>query len=322
MTLMLNFIGLLVALVVGFAAAGMETALYRASRVRMRIRADRGEARAKLMLRVLDHIDDMVTTILLDSNIAAYAATYFVTIELVAWKVPQTELVATAVITPLFFILTESLPKQLAYNSADRFALRFVRLFDWSRRVFTPFVWLLNRTSAVLRRLLRSDRGTSFSQSQRTLLVEHFNAGVAEQVLTEEQNWMAVRIMQLEGIDAGDCMVPLRRIVLLKAGSSRAKALAVLGRKGEEIALLVDGAGRVTSRAISRADLVLAEGSMEESVDGIAQTLAHIRRGVAIPEVLNLFREKHARRALVMQGGRVVGVITTKSVLDRIAGIE
>lgn len=321
MTLILYFIGLVAALALSFASAGMETALYRASRVRMRIRAERGEPRAKLMLSVLERLDGMVTTILLDSNIAAYAATYFLTMQLVGWDVPQTELVATAVITPLFFVLTESLPKQIAYGNADRFALRFVRLFDWSRRLFTPFVWLLNNASLILRKMLRSDRGVSLSQSQRTLLVEHLDAGVAEQVLTAEQNRMAVRIMQLEGIDAGDCMVPVRRLALLPEGASRDGALTALARRGDEIALLVDASGRVTSRAISRAALVMADGGMGEGVDGIAETLERIKIGVAVPKVLNLFREKHARRALVVQGNRVVGLITTKSVLDRIAGI-
>lgn len=322
MTLILHFIGLLAALALSFASAGMETALYRASRIRMRIRADRGEPRAKLLLRVLDQLDSMVAAILLDSNLAAYVGTYFLTVQLVGWKVPHTELVATAVITPLFFILTESLPKQIAYNNADRFALRFVRLFDWTRRLFMPFVWLLTNTSRVLRKMLKSDREPSLSQSQRTLLMEHLNAGVAEEVLTEEQNSMAVRIMQLEGIDAEDCMVPLRKLVLLPENAPRERALTELAKHRQEIALLVDAAGRVTARAVTMASLVIEEGRTGESVDGIAETLERIRIGVAIPAVLNLFREKHARCALVVQGNRVVGLITTKSVLDCIAGIS
>lgn len=321
MQLVLNFLGLLSALALSFVSSGMETALYRASRVRMRIRSEQGEYRASLVLRVLDRLDAMVTTILIDNNIAAYAGTYFLTVQLVAWKAPHSELITTLVITPLFFVLTESLPKQLAYSNADKFTMELVRIFDWSRRLLSPFVWVLNKASWLLRRLLRSDAETTLSQSQRTLLMEHLSAGVAEQVLTEEQNQMAMRIMHLEGISAGDCMIPLRKLVLLPVGATRGRAVAEMTRRRDEVALLIDGSGRVTSQAVAMAALVLADGGMDEGLDGVAETLERIKVGVAAPEVLNVFRRRHARRALVIQGNRVVGLITTKSVLDRIAGI-
>lgn len=321
MQLFLNFIGLVSALALSFVSSGMETALYRVSRVRMRIRAEQGEERASLVLRVLDRIDAMVTTILIDNNIAAYAGTYFLTVQLVSWKVRHSELITTAIITPLFFILTESLPKQLAYNNADRFSTELVRVFDWSRRLLSPFVWVLNKASWLLRRLLGSEVETTLSQSQRTLLMEHLNAGVAEHVLSEEQNKMAVRIMQLEGISAGDCMVPLRKLPLVPITATRERALREMARRNVEIALLVDGAGKVTHRAITMAALVMHEGPMDAPVDAIAETLQTIRFGVAVPDVLNLFRTKHALRALVLQGTRPTGLITTKSVLDTIAGI-
>lgn len=321
MQLVLNILGLAASLMLSFISSGMETALYRVSRVRMRIRSDRGDGRAGIVLRVLERLDAMVTAILVNNNIAAYAGTYFLTLQLVGWKVPHSQLVTTAVITPLFFVLTESLPKQLAYNNADSFSTALIRVFVVLRNLFSPMIWLLNTSSALLRRLLGSAGDATLSQSQRSMLLEHLSAGVAENLLTEQQNHMAVRIMQLEGISAGDSMIPLRRLVHIPAGSTRARARAEMSRRGARLALLVDLAGRPTDRVVTSAAMLMRPGEPEDPIERVAEKLERIRAGVAIPEVLNMFRSRHARHAVVVQGNRVVGLITTQSVLDRIAGI-
>lgn len=317
----LNFCGLLSSLMLSFISSGMETALYRVSHVRMRIRSDQGDSCARLVLRVREKLDAMVTTILINNNIAAYAGTFFLTLQLTSWSVPHSELITTAIITPTFFVFTESLPKQLAYNNADAFALALVRFFSLCRRVFAPVVWLLNSCSAVLRRLLGTNSDASLSQSQRALLLEHFNAGVAENVLSEEQNRMAVRIMQLEGISAGDSMVPLRKLTLLPTTATRARAMAEMSRRRVRIALLIDSVGRPASGVITMTALLMNPGKPDDPAETAAEHLERIRSAAAISEVLNLFRKRHARHALVTQGSRVIGLITTQSVLDRIAGI-
>ncbi len=318
--LILNSLGLVSSLLLSFISSGMETALYRVSRVRMRIRSDRGEARAGMVLSVLERLDAMVTAILINNNMAAYAGTYFLTLQFALWNAPHPEIIATAIITPLFFVLTESLPKQLAYTHADTFSLELVRVFAALRNILSPAVRLLNATSALLRRAIGSTGETTLSQSQRAMLLEHLNAGVAENILTEEQNRMAVRIMHLEGISAGDSMIPLSRLLLLPSSATRSGALSAMARRGAQTALLTDSDGGPTNRMLTASALLMRPGEPDGRIEDVAEPLERIRAGAAIPEALNLFRKRHARNALVVQGSRVIGLITTRSVLDRIAG--
>lgn len=322
MQAILSFFGLVASLLLSFVSSGMETALYRVSRVRMRIRSEQGETRPRAVLRALDRIDAMVTTILVNNNIAAYAGTYFLAGQLAAWAVPHAELLTTAIITPLFFVFTESLPKQLAYTNADRWASALVRVFNVFRIVLSPMIIILNRASAGLRRLLGSRGEANLSQSQRAMLLEHLNAGVADNVLSEEQNHMAVRIMQLEGISAGDSMLPLRKLTLLPATATRGQAVKEMSRRRSQLALLVDPAGKPTGQIITMNALIMIPGAPDTPMALVAERPEKIRASVAIPEVLNLFRNRHARHALVIDRNRTVGLITTQSVLDRIAGIS
>lgn len=322
MSVLLNLIGVIASLVLSFISSGMETALYRVSRVRMRVSSDRGNHRAAGVLNVLDRLDSMVTTILIDNNIAAYTGTYFLNMQFTLWAVPHSELITTAIITPLFFVLTESLPKQLAFTSADRWTLSLVRVFSVFRTLLSPFVWILNRASSCLRSLLGSKGNAEISQSRRALLVENLNAGVAERVISEEQSRMAGRIMQLQGISAGDSMISLRTLTLIPVASTRARAVKEMSRRRTRMALLTDTTGRPTGQVVSLNALVQNPGEAADPVLNFAETPAKIGSFVAIPEVLALFHDRHARLALVMERNRVAGIITTQSVLDRIAGIS
>ncbi len=322
MDVVLNCLGLLAALALSFASSGMETALYRVSRVRMRVRADRGERAARIVLSVLARLDAMVTTILINNNIAAYAGSFFLASQLALWRTPHAELITTAVVTPVFFVLTESLPKQLAYNRADRFSLELVRVFTAFRTLLSPAVWALNRASAALRAVLGTRGERTLGQSQRTLLMEHLNAGVADRVLSEEQNGMAMRIMQMEGLSAGDAMIPLRDLLLLPSSATRGRAVREMSRRRERLALLLDAKGRPTGHAVTLTALTLLEGGSGGAVGDAAARLESIRAEAPIPEVLNLFRLRHARLAIVTRGNRAEGVITTRTVLERIAGIS
>ncbi len=70
-------------------------------------------------------------------------------------------------------------------------------------------------------------------------------------------------------------------------------------------------------------DIVLrgGEGKDNALARDISVKLESIRAGAPIPEVLNLFRTRHARLALVARGNRAEGIITTTTVLERIAGL-
>ncbi|MCC8180223.1 MAG: CNNM domain-containing protein [Planctomycetes bacterium] len=319
--LILNLVGVAAALLLSFISSGMETALYRFSRVRMRIRAEQGDGRAKMVLAMLGKLDAMVTTILIDNNIAAYLATYYVTAQLTLWRAPYQELISTALVTPLFFVFTESLPKQLAYAHADAMVTALVRVFTVFQVVFAPAVWVLNAASALLRKLLRSGGEAHIAHSQREILMEHFSAGVAENVLSEEQNRMARRIMQLEQIRAVDSMIPLQRLVKLPETASRRQAAARMAAGKTQVAILTDESGRPTGKVVTMGNLVM-RGERDGGLDAASERLAFIRADLAIPEVLKIFRSRNARHALVVDNGRVTGQITTSTVLDKIAGIS
>ncbi|MDR1612838.1 MAG: CNNM domain-containing protein [Planctomycetota bacterium] len=316
----LNLLGFFVALLWSFFSSGSETALYRTSRVRMRLRLDRGSAAAGMVNAMLDRLGGMVTAILISNNIANYLGAYFLTVQLMALRAPQYELLTTLVVTPVFFVLGESLPKQLAYNHADAWSLAVIRALSAMRAALAPAICALNAVSAALRLLLRIKGGSDLSESRRSRLLEHLEAGVAEKILTAEQNSMARRIIEIEGLTASALMVPTWRIPILPERATRARAAAAITARKASFALLADSSGRTTDRAVTINLLIQIKGRPADPVRDIAPALGKLSAGTTLPEILAWLRRGHAQRAAVEDHGRIIGVITTGSILDRIAG--
>jgi putative hemolysin len=272
----------------------------------------------------MDDINAMVTAILVNNNIASYIGAYLLTGQLALSGVPHAELAATLLITPVFFVFAESLPKQLAYVHPDRLALGMVGFFRFLAIAFHPLIKLLNLLSNGLHFLFHSPNRTDFAPSRRALLMEHLRAGVADNILSEEQNRMAVRIMQLESISIGDCMIPLHGLCRIPADASRRVALECLSKRREHRdlpAILVDAEGRPTGMSTTLAAMALSPGGPEDPIAPATERLERLRTGQAIPEALRLFRSRRAGYAMVVANGRPAGLITARGILDRIAGM-
>lgn len=319
MTVLLNMLGLLSSLILSAFSSGTETGLYRVSRVRMRLLQDKGDKKAGLLLFLLDKMDTMVTTILVSNNIANYAGTYFLTVQLLHWGVPRSDVVATLILTPVFFVFGESLPKQIAYNHANGIAHACAGAINTVRLVLSPAVWLLNRTSAGLRNLFGIKGDIEMAPSRRARLMEYFDAGVAEKIITEDQNKMARQIMALESMNAAAFMIPAARALLLPERASRARAMENMAGTEADLIMLTSGSGRLTGRMITRNILIRNPGRPEEPLAGLAMELGRIKSGASLPEVLLWLKREHAQRVAVTERGRIIGVITTKSILDCIA---
>lgn len=321
MAFLVHFIGFLLSLLLSAFSSGTETGLYRTSRVRMRALKDKGDRRAGLVLKLLDRLDSLVTTILITNNIANYAGTYFLATQLMAWRVPSPEVATTLILTPIFFILGESLPKQMAYNHANELTHFTAPVVEAVRLLFAPAVWIINTVSAALRRLIGVKGNVEIAASERAKLIEYFEAGVADKVITEEQNRMARRIMELESISASDVMIPNGKLLLLQERISRAKAVSRMAESDAELVLLTDGAGRPTGKIVTLNILIRNPGNPGEPAANLAANLGRIKSGSSLPEVLLWLKREHAQRAAVTSRGRIIGVITTKSILDKIAGM-
>ncbi len=161
---------MLLACAIYFAAA--ETAFASASRARLRARQEKGDARARKALRVLDDFDRAITTILIGTNIVHLSAAAIVTVLVTKRFGTGAAVWGTVATTLVLFFLGEMLPKSAAKRYSERLCLNTAGSLCFFMRFFAPLANLLTAAGQAAAKLTRGDGEVSVTEDELYDIIE------------------------------------------------------------------------------------------------------------------------------------------------------
>lgn len=211
-------IGILVAIVLlilmsGFFSAS-EMAYSTVNKIRLRTLEADGNRAAKKVLRLLEHYDKLLSTILIGNNIVNIAASTLATI-LFAGLIKNEQaaaVVSTAAVTVAVLIFGEITPKTLAKNFAEGFAMRI-----------TPFLWffiiLLFPIDIILvpwKKLIGRIKNKKASGITEDELITYVETAQNEGGIDEHESRLIRSAIEFEDLDVDDIMVPRVNVVAVE----------------------------------------------------------------------------------------------------------
>ena len=120
------------------AAFFAETAYASCPKSRVKAAAERGDARAKTALLILDDFDKAISTLLICTNIVHIATASIVTVAVTKlWGLSAVS-ISTIVTTIVVFFAGEMLPKSIAKKYSEPLALATGPVLRFLMKVFTP----------------------------------------------------------------------------------------------------------------------------------------------------------------------------------------
>ena len=123
-----------------------ETALSTVNRIRIKNLARNGDKNAAGILKLLDHFDEVLSTILVGNNIVNIGTASIATLLCIKLVGDENSVsIATAVTTIVILIAGEISPKSLAKEYPEKFLLTFHKLLWWNTRLFTPLNCLFKK---------------------------------------------------------------------------------------------------------------------------------------------------------------------------------
>jgi len=307
-------------------ANGMETGLYRLNRVRLRLEAEKGNRRARILRDLLRDLPGQIVVCLVIYNGGAYLTTIMVT-TLVAnagWveSLIAVEVIATAILTPLLFVFTDVTPKSLFALEADRWAYPLAGPMRWAHRVLRGIglVPVLKGVSALMLRIARRRAGgqaSTFTPRQRLQAV--IREGLAEGVISGYQGQLAEQVLALRDKTVGEVMISMKQAAAVPVDVTQARFARELGRHSYS-RLPVYENHRANVVGIVHINDVLAQEGFDVA--------AAVRREVVrlTPETavsVALFRMRGERAAMAVVGdakGRAIGILTVKDLVEEIVG--
>ena len=238
---------------------------------------------------------------------------------------------AFLLITMLLMVLGELVPKAMAYDNAERFALGVARpMFLFLKLSRYPVRLLDTLANGVLHSLHRHPgriHGPLPTAEEVKLIV----SGIRKRgLLDEEQEEMIHSVFDLDRVRVREIMVPWNRITCLPVAADLAVLLDRVVRDQHSRIPVYDGLPDQIVGVLYTKDLlsVMAERARASTPPGAAfdlRTILHqpmiVPEAMSLTQMLKEARRRHSQMALVVdEFGTFVGLVTIEDVLEQIVG--
>ena len=202
-----QYIILVICLVLSAFFSSSETALTSLSKIRIRAMVDENKKNAKLLQKILDEPNKLISAILIGNNLVNIGASSLATV--IATRIFGSNGVgiATGILTLLVLIFGEITPKTFARNNCESVSIFVVKPIYLCMIIFTPVIALLNVITGLIFKIL----GNNSSETQtvtETEFLSMVDVSHEEGVLEVEEREMITNVVDFRNSDAEAIMVP------------------------------------------------------------------------------------------------------------------
>lgn len=333
--MLLDIALLLLLIAINGLFAMAEMAVVSSRQTRLEQLADEGSRGARAALRLLDHPTRFLSSVQIGITLigvlagvysgATFAEPLGVWLSqwsaLAPWANTGAYVVVVVGVTYLSVVLGELVPKRWALAHPEGTAALLAPLLEGVAWFSAPLVWLLQRSTDLLLRLLGLDKAQRAAVSEeeiRAMIAEGTRTGVFHQ----QEHRMIEGVLHLADRNLRSVMVPRGDVVWLDLGDPREVQLQLVRDSGHsrfpvcrgELDELVG-----VARAVDVLDWLRA-GTDAELVQRLAPPLV-VQETTTVLRLLDLFREAAVHLAVVVDElGSIEGIVTPADVLRAIAG--
>ncbi|MGC8485050.1 MAG: hemolysin family protein [Candidatus Baltobacteraceae bacterium] len=311
----------LVLLAAFFAAS--EGALISISRLRALSMQEKGLARARDVLLLVEDRQRFLTTVLVANTLVLLGAESLATWLAIELGIPQAALVATLVMALLVLLFGEIIPKTIAVADSERWAVRLampMRAVAW---LLSPFVRLMLWITVFLLRPFGIDRRSSLFVTEediRTLV----DVGAEQRVIEEEEREMIHSVIEFGDTIVREVMTPRPSMVAISVEESARRALDVVIAEGySKLPVFEESRDDIVGVVHDRELLVaLANGTLaQQSLRAFMRPAVHVPETKKIAELLReMQRDKFSMAIVVDEYGGTAGIVTMEDLLEEIVG--
>jgi CBS domain containing-hemolysin-like protein len=302
--------------------SGSETGIYALNKLRLELKAGRGSRVARSIRRLLAEPGALLCLFLAGNNLVNDAATVIAQeLLLRATQSEHIEALTTLVVTPIIFFFGEVIPKSAFHANAERFVPRVWPILEVVRVLLYPLVALLRPVAALASHIARVGleegvAGTRGREALALLLGEVHERGL----LSPNQQAIAANVATLATRRVAVAMVPMARVETLPAAMPAGEALLKVKNSVHVFFPVVAGAkGSEVLGYVSFLDLLYQE-KPESTVADHVRPLEVLPADLHIEDALVRMARHEVRMGLVTQGGRPLGIVTHKDLVEEIVG--
>ena len=309
-------------LIISAFFSGSETALTAASRPKMYQLEKENNLRAKIVNFLKNKKERLIGTLLLGNNLVNTLATAIATSFFINLLRDNEKgiLYSTIVMTLLILIFGEVLPKTIAINKADKFALLFAPFIKFLVTILSPFTYLINFFTRIILKLFKFEISTDISTSEDELRGT-IDLHAKSEGTTQEKD-MLQGILDLDDLQVKEIMTHRKNIEVIYVNESINKNIKkILNSQFTRLPLYDKNSDKILG--IINVKDVLKNINKKKKLDLklIAKNAWFIPETTSVLDQLQEFKKKQRHLAFVVdEYGALMGIVTLEDIIEEIVG--
>lgn len=203
----IHITSLFILLVFSAFFSSAETALSLVTKVKLHAMEEEGKKHVKLLNKIMDNYDRVITTILIGNNIVNLSASSLATIiTLKLWGNIYVS-VTTGVLTFIVLIFGEIVPKTIARRKSDEMALSFAPIINIIIIVLFPIVFIIEKFSRFILFILGQSKDDSNTITESELR-SYVDVSKEDGVIESDEHQIISNVFDFSDSIAKDIMIP------------------------------------------------------------------------------------------------------------------
>jgi len=301
-----------------------ETSFIALQRIRIEHLLENNVKGAKRVARMIKRPEKLLSTILLGANFANVAAAALGTVLAVSLWGEKGVLIATVGVTILLLIFSETTPKTIATQHAERLSLILARPIEWLSWLLTPFVIALSWIASGFTKMVGGkpvSRSLASPEEIRTMISVGHKEGTVEEAEAE----MLHKVFEFGDRPVREVMVPRPEVISIEQGSKIADFLALYAESPlSRFPVYLENMDNVVG-ILSVKDVLMAQAkgniTDESTIDNLVRPAYFAPETKRINELFAEMRDENYRMCVVVdEFGGTAGIVSLTRLVEEIVG--
>lgn len=314
--------GIVIALLIllsGFFSA-TETAFSFVNKIRMQQAAEDGDRRAKNVLYIVERYDKALTAVLICNNIVNLGCSSLATVLCMNIWHQFGSAIATGATTLLVLTFGEVIPKCLAKEHCDKFALSTAGLLKAITVVLTPLCFIFMQLKALALKIAGNrESAPSVTENELKYIVESIEE---EGVLEESESEMVRSALDFDETTAEEILTPRVDVVFLSVDDSPEKIKEVIiENRYSRIPVYENTVDNIVGILHTRDYLESLADGKAPALRDMMQPPFFVFKSQQLSKILSSFKRTRDHIAIVTdEYGGTLGIVTMEDLLEEIVG--
>lgn len=312
-------------LIISGLLSGSETSITSVSKSKIHKLSNRGDVRAKKVLKLIEKKNDLVSSILIGNNIINILASVLATALLIKYYGDKGILYSTVVMSALIVIFSEVFPKNYALLRPDRFVLTMSGPLTIFSKLLLPFILFLRFINFIIFKLMRVDTANKVtSKTAREDIRNIINMHEDEGRLLKDESDMLNAILDLKEITVEKIMTHRKNIYSINIEETDTFFTKIAKSSFSRIPVWKDNPNNILGLVHAKNVLSNLDENGALDINKIKESLIKpwfIPETTKAKDQLNEFIKRKEKLAFIVdEYGELMGLISMEDIIEEIVG--